>query len=125
MCRTGLILLRWLSRTPVMYPLMLAIRNLRIVHECGLGLLMMISTSELLQLLLTHVVKCWLHSVCAERPTSAPMYHPTTIAESTTYIFHAVWPTVLLAKEVSVEWLVEEQVLLRYSMMWNLALVSL
>ena len=109
----------------MVYPLMLAILNLRIVHERRLGLLMMISTSELLQLLLTHVVKCWLHSVCAERPSSAPMYHPATIAESTTYIFHAVWPTVLLAKEVSVEWLVEEQVLLRYSMMWNLALVSL
>ena len=89
----------------MVYPLMLAILNLRIVHEC-LGLLMMISTSELLQLLLTHVVKL-LHSVCAERPSCAPMYHAPTIAESTAYIFHAVRPTVLLAKEVSVEWLVE------------------
>ena len=107
-----------------MYPLMLTILNLRIVHECGLGLLMMISSSELLQLLLTHVVECWLHSVCAERPSRAPMHNPTTIAESS-YIFHTVRSTVLLTEEVSVEWLVEEQVLLRYSVMWNLALVSL
>ena len=92
----------------MVYPLMLAILNLRIVHECGLGLLMMISTSELLQLLLTHVVKCWLHSVCAERPSSAPMHHTTTIAESTSYIFHTVRPAVLFTEKVSIERLVEK-----------------
>ena len=125
MSRAVLILLWWLSGTPVVYPLVLSILNLRIVHECGLGLLMVVPTSKLLQLLLTHVVECWLHSVCVERPSSAPMRNSTTIAESTSYVFHAVRPAVLLIEEVSVEGLVEEQVLLRHSMVWNLAQVSL